>query len=77
MRQVKLLLRKVPTTREWVVQWLENGKLNEERSYYTSSYQDALDTAGAMADEALALGADGVVVKQIGRGSYRVSDQTI
>lgn len=41
---VTLKLRRKSETNEWVVVYYENGKRNEEKTYYTDSKADALLT---------------------------------
>lgn len=53
---VKIKVRRLPETNEWKVEWLEDGELNEDRSYYTGDREDAEMTARAMADEAYQMG---------------------
>ena len=38
---------------EYEVQWIENGKKKEARTYYTDDKEDAQETAKAMRKEAL------------------------
>jgi hypothetical protein len=45
---VKLTLKRLPATNEWKVCWIENGKLNEAKSYYTDDKADALATMKSM-----------------------------
>ena len=41
---VKLKIEKDRGTGEFVVKWIENGKFNDDKSYYTDDEQDAVDT---------------------------------
>jgi len=34
---------------EWVIQWIEGDKIDEEKSYYTDDYEDAFETMQQMA----------------------------
>ncbi len=45
-RIVKLRIKKIDD--EFVVQWIEGGKIDESKSYYTDSKIDAICTADAM-----------------------------
>lgn len=47
-----LKIRKVSETGEWRVEWWENGRYDEEKTYYTDDYEDALLTAKAEAGAA-------------------------
>lgn len=45
---VKLILKKDPATQEFAVKWYEDGKYNEDKTYYTDDKQDAIDTMDDM-----------------------------
>jgi len=47
--KVKLKLEKDKGTGEWVVKWIENGKFNDDKSYYTDDKEDAIGTMKDMA----------------------------
>jgi hypothetical protein len=40
-RQVLLRIHRKAETNEWVVQWRENGRINDNKSYFTDDRQDA------------------------------------
>lgn len=46
--KVELKLKRKPETDEWVVQYIENGKVNDDKSYYTSDKEDAEKTMETM-----------------------------
>jgi len=39
---------KKPSTGEWYVRWISNGKTDENKSYYTDDMKDAYDTYARM-----------------------------
>jgi hypothetical protein len=45
---IRLTLKRLPATNEWKVCWIEDGKLNEAKSYYTDDKKDAMDTMKVM-----------------------------
>lgn len=45
---VKLVLKKDPATQEFAVRWYEDGKYDEDKTYYTDDQQDAIVTMNDM-----------------------------
>jgi len=50
---VRIKLKKLKDTREWKVEWWQEGVLDEAKSYYTDDLEDALLTLKSMEREAL------------------------
>ena len=48
---VKLKIVKDTDTSEYIVRWIENGKVNDDKSYYTNDLKDAIGTLKLMAKE--------------------------
>lgn len=48
---VKLKIVRKPSTDEWVVRWIENGRVNENKSVYTNDKEDAQGTLRHMQRE--------------------------
>jgi len=65
---VKLKVRKLPETNEWVVQWYEDGVYSEDKTYYTDDLEDAILTSKAISEEALEHGYPEVEVVMYPRG---------
>jgi len=65
---VKLKLRKLPETNEYQVAWYEDGKYNEDKTYYTDDLEDAILTSKAISEEALEHGYPEVEVVMYPRG---------
>jgi hypothetical protein len=56
-----LTLKRKPETNEWVVQWVENGRVNDDKSYYTDDKQDAIGTMKDMQQRMDAMKAESLV----------------
>lgn len=53
---VKLKLAKDTDTGEYIVKWIENNRVNDDKSYFTNDLTDAMQTMDAMAKRLLAQG---------------------
>jgi hypothetical protein len=49
--KVTLSIKRLPETDEWKVQYVVNGKVDEDKSYYASDKEDAEETMKAMQKE--------------------------
>lgn len=67
---IRLALKRLPDTDEWRVSYLENGRLNDDKSYYTTDRQDAVAT---LRDMKARLQAKGTAVQEELEGSDSLS----
>ncbi len=52
LKEIILRLKKDREWGEWIVQWIENGRVNDRKSYHTSDLEDASGTMKLMVKEA-------------------------
>ena len=77
---VKIIVKRKPSTDEWVARYFVDGKYNEDASYYTDDKQDAIDTAKHMIEhtKSAAIAAndemqeEDIAIEDLPRGGYNV-----